>query len=129
MNNLRKHLIFFTFFLFNVFFSQTDDKKPLIANFTYLLKAKINALSPLKILEKGYSVIYDENNNLTKTVGGVGTLLKDMQNMEISQTLDPGQEKKLGFEIELPKDADNKIQGLTTNFKVIFNAIQKDGSF
>lgn len=32
-----------------------------------LLKAKINALSPLKILEKGYSVIYDENNNLITT--------------------------------------------------------------
>ncbi|MGX9987380.1 GLPGLI family protein [Soonwooa purpurea] len=56
MNNLRKHLIFFTFFLFNVFFSQTDDKKPLIADFTYLLKAKINKSTPNYIHEELFSL-------------------------------------------------------------------------
>jgi len=72
---------------------------------------------------------YDGNSQKTKSLGGEGFLLKDLQDVEIAQTLDSGQEKNLGIEISLPQDAGNGIQGLTTNFKIIFNAIQKDGVF
>jgi len=72
---------------------------------------------------------YNENSQLTKTVGGNGALLKDLQNVEIAQTLNSGQEKQLGVEISLPQTANNEIQGLTTNFRIIFNAIQEDGAF
>ncbi|MBU1016670.1 MAG: hypothetical protein ABIJ36_00565 [Patescibacteria group bacterium] len=72
---------------------------------------------------------YDDNAQKTKTLGGEGALLKDLQDIEITQTLDSGQEKKLGIEISLPQEVSNEIQGLTTNFRIIFNAIQEDGAF
>jgi len=81
-----------------------------------------------KVLEyRAYE--YDENAQLTRTFGGEGMLLKDLQNMEIAQTLDPDEEKAIGIELNLPQNTENDIQGLTTNFRVIFNAIQKDGAF
>ncbi|MFT4415640.1 exodeoxyribonuclease VII large subunit [Fredinandcohnia humi] len=58
-------------------------KKMLLKEFTQVLKqrkyifastvSKLEALSPLKIMERGYSLVYDDNENLVKSVQHVET--------------------------------------------------------
>lgn len=52
MNHFKKISIFLTFFLFALFYSQTNKKDSLIADFTYLLKAKIYKSTPNYIHEE-----------------------------------------------------------------------------
>ncbi|OPC56801.1 GLPGLI family protein [Elizabethkingia bruuniana] len=56
MNNTRKISILIGFFLFTLFYSQTDKKDSLIASFTYLVKAKLYKSTPDKIYEELFSL-------------------------------------------------------------------------
>ncbi len=72
---------------------------------------------------------YTLGENLSKTYGGTGSLLKDLQNLEINQRLAEGEEKILKMEISLPASAGNDIEGTTTNFNIVFDATQSEGEF
>jgi len=117
-------------------FDSGEQKVTLKNTGTANLKYRVS-IEPLGTLDNntlyenlGYTLYeYDENSQVTKTHGGGGFLLKNLQNLDISETLNSGQEKELGLKVSLPQDANNGIQGLTTNFKIIFNAIQEDGVF
>ena len=56
MNNTRKISILISFFLFALFYSQTDKKDSLIASFTYSVKAKLYKSTPDKIYEELFSL-------------------------------------------------------------------------
>ncbi|PWW19393.1 MULTISPECIES: GLPGLI family protein [unclassified Chryseobacterium] len=56
MSNSKKISLFFTFFLFALFYSQTERKEALVADFTYLLKGKINKSTPNYIHEEFFSL-------------------------------------------------------------------------
>lgn len=102
------------------------------ANLKYTVSVEPNTAEDDNELyqELEYSLYeYDENQQLVKEYGGEGSKLEDLKNVEMSQILNVGQEKELGIEVRLSQDVDNEIQGLTTNFKLIFNAIQEDGVF
>ncbi|WP_090026116.1 GLPGLI family protein [Chryseobacterium oleae] len=56
MNGYKKILIFLTFFASLLFYAQENKKDTLIADFTYLLKAKINKSTPDYIHEEFFSL-------------------------------------------------------------------------
>lgn len=56
MNHFKKISTFLTFFLFALFYSQANKKDSLIADFTYLLKAKIYKSTPNYIHEEFFSL-------------------------------------------------------------------------
>lgn len=56
MNSTKKISILISFFLFALFYSQTDKKDSLIASFTYLVKAKLYKSTPDQVFEELFSL-------------------------------------------------------------------------
>jgi len=76
----------------------------------------------------GYKLrVYDGSKNLKEVLSG--SSLKDLSNLEVSEYVDAGEERTLGLELNLPSSLGSSIEGQTTNFKFLFEAVQSDGVF
>jgi len=76
----------------------------------------------------GYKLnVYNGSDELKETFTGAS--LNDLTNFEISEHVNSGEERQLGLELNLPSSLGSDIEGQTTNFRFVFEAVQSNGVF